>query len=234
MRIKVLNLLFVLLVSGCAIVPENIEVTNEDTLVSYSEAVVSSSSANGKPTRWGGAIVGVENKSDHTYIEIVHFPLNNYGKPMRYADTIGRFKVELEGFVDPILFEEGRLITFVGTLDTPMAGMVGEQPYLYPKVVASNYHMWRKEVDYDVNGLYLAYHGGWYSPFFYPYHFRFNPWVGPWGYHIYRPRPFPIRVNNRQYTRPTMSGSRPSNRSPSPSRTQTRTHAERRVTPQDN
>ncbi|MEC9429089.1 MAG: starvation-inducible protein, partial [Pseudomonadota bacterium] len=54
------------------------------------------------------------------------------------------------------------------------AGMVGEQPYIYPTIIADDYHMWRKQEVYDVNTYFFNYHTGWYSPFY-----RFN---GPWMY----------------------------------------------------
>ncbi|GEA13373.1 Slp family lipoprotein [Alteromonas sp. KUL49] len=189
MNIKILSILSVLFFTGCAIVPESIKVENEEGLVSYTQAVTTSATSMGKPARWGGVIVGVENKPDKTYVELVHFPLNNYGKPIQRAETIGRFKAELEGFVDPILFEEGRSVTFLGTLDAPLAGMIGEQPYSYPIIQAEDYHMWRKDSPYHPSGLHLNYHGGWYSPFFYPYHFRYHPWGRMWLTYDYVPRP---------------------------------------------
>lgn len=229
MNIKILSILSVLFFTGCAIVPESIKVENEEGLVSYTQAVTTSATSLGKPARWGGVIVGVENKPDKTYVELVHFPLNNYGKPMQRAETIGRFKAELEGFVDPILFEEGRSVTFLGTLDTPLAGMIGEQPYSYPIIQAEDYHMWRKDSPYHPSGLYLNYHGGWYSPFFYPYHFRYHPWGRMWLTYDYVPRSAryvdhravkmntrvssPVAVTSRSgQSRPSIRGAQPQQR----------------------
>lgn len=150
-------------------------------LVSYSKAVTSGANAQGQKARWGGMIVGVENKPNKTFIELAHFPLNHYGKPSTNGETSGRFKVQIDGFVDPIVFEEGRAATFLGTVTAPTAGMVGEQPYIYPTIIADDYHMWRKQEVYDVNTYFFNYHTGWYSPFY-----RFN---GPWMYpHFNRTR----------------------------------------------
>ena len=178
---RYLVLLTVMLFTGCTIVPESIEVPEGTQLISYSKAVTSGVNAQGQKARWGGMIVGVENKPNKTFIELAHFPLNHYGKPSTNGETSGRFKVQIDGFVDPIVFEEGRSATFLGTITAPTAGMVGEQPYIYPTIIAEDYHMWRKQEVYDVNTYFFNYHTGWYSPFY-----RFN---GPWMYpHFNRTR----------------------------------------------
>ena len=174
-------LLAVFIFAGCTIVPDSIDVPEGTQLVSYSKAVTSGASAQGQKARWGGLIVGIENKPNQTLIELAHFPLNHYGKPGTNGETSGRFKVQIDGFVDPIVFEEGRSATFLGTITAPTAGMVGEQPYIYPTIIADDYHMWRKQQVYDVNTYFFNYHTGWYSPFY-----RFN---GPWMYpHFNRTR----------------------------------------------
>lgn len=182
MILKALLLVAAVTLSGCAIVPDSLEVPDGTQLVSYTRAVTSGNDAVGQTARWGGLIVGVENKPQQTWIEIVHFPLNNYGKPLRSEETVGRFKVSIDGFVDPITFEEGRLVTFIGTLQGQTAGMVGEQPYMYPTIGALDYHMWRKEAVYDVSTLYFNYSTGWYSPFYSPF---YRP---HWGVHRSRIR----------------------------------------------
>lgn len=202
MLLRILGLLSVLTLTSCAIVPDAIEVEEGTQLVSYSRAVTTGNEMVGETARWGGIIVGVENKPQKTYVEIVHFPLNNYGKPNTSAETVGRFKAMIDGFVDPIVFEEGRTVTFVGNLIAPTSGMVGEQPYMYPTVQAVDYHLWRKETTYDVSGLYFNYRTGWYSPFFYPY-YRTG-----WGFYNSRVRVIqrgnaapkaPVRGTNRSY-----------------------------------
>ncbi|GGW94833.1 Slp family lipoprotein [Alteromonas halophila] len=177
-----LLILAIATLSGCAIVPDSIEVPEGTQLVSYSKAVTAGSDAVGQTARWGGVIVGVENKPQKTWIEMVHFPLNHYGKPKRSEETIGRFKVAIDGFVDPITFEEGRSVTFLGTLTSPSAGMIGEQPYMYPTIDGLDYHMWRKETAYDVSTLYFNFATGWYSPFYSPF---YRP---HWGFHRSRIR----------------------------------------------
>lgn len=172
-------LLAVVFFSGCSIVPDSIEVPEGTTLISYSKAVTSGAQVQGQKARWGGLIVGVENKPNKTYIEVAHFPLNHYGKPSTGGETAGRFKVMIDGFVDPIVFEEGRAATFLGALTAPTAGMVGEQPYIYPTIIADDYHMWRKQDVYEVNSVFFNYSSGWYSPFYGYYGPYYHPWFYP-------------------------------------------------------
>ncbi|WP_232365135.1 Slp family lipoprotein [Salinimonas marina] len=167
MLLKAMAVSVVLLLSGCAMVPDNLAVPEGTTLVSYQGAVTGGSEVTGRTARWGGVIVGVENKPDKTFIEVVHFPLNHYGRPNTSEETIGRFKVKIDGFVDPIVFDEGRSATFLGNVAKPITGMVGEQPYMFPAVQARDYHLWRETTTYDVSTLYFNYGTGWYSPFYY-------------------------------------------------------------------
>lgn len=174
---RALIMVAVLTLSGCAIVPDPIKVSDDKALVGYSKAVVAGEQVLGKPARWGGIVTNVENKDNKTTIEMVYFPLNHYAKPLTTEQTPGRFKAVINNFVDPIVFAEGRLATFIGTVSQPVAGMVGEQPYMFPAIMVEDYHLWRDQQMYNTNSLLFDFYGGWY-PTFYP---RF--W-GPWGlYH---------------------------------------------------
>ena len=214
---RYLLLLGIVVFSGCAIVPESIDVPEGTQLVTYSKAVTAGANAQGQQARWGGIIVGVENKPNKTFIEVAQFPLNHYGKPSTRGETAGRFKVQVDGFVDPIVFEEGREATFLGTLTTPVSGLVGEQPYIYPTIIADDYHLWRKRDVYDVDPWFYNYHMGWYSPyygfgtFYSPF---YNPWMRPWGYpgfgrtRVIRYYEQPGKVTLPRPTRPTSSSGR--------------------------
>ena len=173
MIVRAIVALLALSLSACAIVPESIQVPENTPLIGYSKAVVASKDVVGKSARWGGIITNVENKPEQTLIEVVYFPLNHYGKPNTGEDTPGRFKAVISQFVDPILFEKGRTVTFLGTVGQPLAGMVGEQPYMFPALNVEDYHLWRKQQVYDTSMMFFDYYTGWYSPFYHPY---WRPW----------------------------------------------------------
>jgi len=145
-----------ILIGGCAIVPEQIEVADDENLVSFESIINGSETGQGTKARWGGEIVNVENKKEYSEIEILQYPNNHYGKPRSNLDSEGRFKVQVAGFLDPLVFTEGRLITFIGELGEPTEGVIGEQTYVYPVLLASGYYMWKETEDYRVSGMFYS------------------------------------------------------------------------------
>jgi outer membrane lipoprotein len=184
-----------IVVSGCAIVPGQIDVAKNTVLVPFEEisasiAATGSSEAPGpnadNKARWGGKIVSVLNKKDMSEIEVVFFPENRFGKPKTGLPSTGRFKAFVEGFVDPLVFEQGRLITVVGEVSNSHSGIIGEQDYTYPTLNAKGYYMWKETTDVNVEIDSFA-----FSPFGFNSGFHrsfFNPWYDPW-------------LRNRQRTR---------------------------------
>lgn len=176
--------------SACVSVPSEIDVAKNSNLVSFEkvsnstvavEADVETSSTlvdTGKKARWGGKIVSVVNKKEVSEIEVVFFPENKYGKPITSMPSVGRFKAVVEGFVDPLVFEQGRLITVVGEVGGGQSGIIGEQSYLYPTLNAMGYYMWKESTNINVE---LDSFG--FMPFGYRSGFNhnfFNPWYDPW------------------------------------------------------
>jgi outer membrane lipoprotein len=145
-----------ILIVGCAIVPEQIEVADDENLVSFESIINGSETGQGTKARWGGEIVSVENKKEYSEIEILQYPNNHYGKPRSNLDSEGRFKVQVAGFLDPLVFKAGRLITFIGELGEPTEGVIGEQTYVYPVLLASGYYMWKETEDYRVSGIFYS------------------------------------------------------------------------------
>ncbi|WP_229333442.1 Slp family lipoprotein [Glaciecola sp. MH2013] len=147
--------------AGCAVYPDQIDVADDVNLVSYEQILNGESAGTGSMARWGGEIVAVENKADYSEIEILHYQNNHYGKPRATAQSAGRFKVRVRDFIDPLVFSKGRLVTFIGEIGEPAEGVIGEQTYVYPVLLADGYHMWKKTQDYDI----AAFHFSPFSPF---------------------------------------------------------------------
>lgn len=160
--------------AGCSITPDTISTENVGELVEFDQVIGTEAVDSGKIARWGGEIVSVDNLKDYSEIEILHYPTNHYGKPMNSKNSEGRFKVKVKGFVDPLVFEKGRLITVVGELSEPKSDLIGEQEYLYPVVAAEGYHMWKKVQEVEVSPFYFNRFGlGWGSHYF--THYRHPP-----------------------------------------------------------
>lgn len=179
-------------VSACTVVPEPIQVADANILVPFEDVAnnLESSAQLGKKARWGGRIVGVENKKEVSEIEIVFFPESSSGKPRIGQESGGRFKAVVDGFVDPLVFEKNRLITVVGEVAVAQTGIIGEQNYTYPTLNAVGYHMWQQTSEVEVDQIgFMSFNGrGFYSSAFYGnpfyvnpfYRHAFSPWYDPW------------------------------------------------------
>ncbi|HNR91352.1 MAG TPA: Slp family lipoprotein [Dokdonella sp.] len=96
----------------------------------------------GAEVLWGGRIVAFDHRSGHAEIEVVSYPLARDQSPLTEAPSEGRFMLQLSGFVEPLDYAVGRHLTVRGILAGTHAGMVQEQPYLYPVVRGREVHVW--------------------------------------------------------------------------------------------
>jgi outer membrane lipoprotein len=97
----------------------------------------------GAEVRWGGEISKVENKADQTWIEIVRRQLWGDGKPKTSGKSDGRFIASFTGFVDPVVYEVGRLLTVVGTIENRIERPIGEYDYVFPVVSVEGSYLWK-------------------------------------------------------------------------------------------
>ena len=178
--------LIAIMLTACASVPESIQVAEDSNLVAYQQVMSNPDNTVGASARWGGVIANVENQSESTLIEMVHQNLRSSGRPIAADQSIGRFRVYVKGFLDPMIYKSGRSVTFVGQVIGTETGMVGEHQYEYPALQASSYHMWNEISQVDVTGISLwgPRWGGWY---------RWNSWGG-WGMYPYHQR---VVIKNR-------------------------------------
>ncbi len=129
----------------------------------------------GKMVRWGGLIVGVDNKSDHSIIEIVAKPLTRYGVPKISNKTGGRFLARSDEFLEPEDIKSGRYITVSGLLNDYQTGKIGDYEYEYPLVQINEYNVW------PVNNYRRPYHR--YHSFY-----HYDPFWGHYPYYFYHHR----------------------------------------------
>jgi outer membrane lipoprotein len=94
---------------------------------------------------WGGRIVNVTNLSDHSEVEVLAYPLDGSQRPKASDAGNGRFVVVLPGYVEPLNYPAGSLITVSGTLNGSHAGKVGEADYVFPLISATQSHVWTQK-----------------------------------------------------------------------------------------
>ncbi|MDP5028910.1 Slp family lipoprotein [Paraglaciecola sp.] len=154
-----------LLVSACSTIPERIQVPEGTNLVSYQDAASKSTQLAGQKARWGGVVAKIENKAENTVLEVVYYPLKSYGRPIAGDESIGRFKVYVDGFMDPMVYKVGRSMTFTGEFSGLEEGLVGEHKYVFPTLQNANYYLWQDIQQVDVTSVHVwpyDYWSGWY------------------------------------------------------------------------
>lgn len=166
-------LLPMLVLTGCASqVPESIRVAPGESL-SVHQVQQDPAGTRGRVVRWGGEILSLGNRRDHSDVVVLRRPLFNDGEPKPSGGEARRFVARLPGFVDPADFLPGQRLTVRGRLEGVSTRMVGEYPYPHPVVRASVYHRWDKYVEPPLPRWY-------HDPFY------CDP-VWPWGHPYYRP-----------------------------------------------
>lgn len=91
---------------------------------------------------WGGRIVQVSNFSDHSEVELLAYPLDSSQRPKATDSGNGRFIAVMQGYVEPIDYPPGALMTVSGKLNGSRAGQVGQANYVFPLVSVARSHVW--------------------------------------------------------------------------------------------
>ena len=166
----------VLLMAGCSSLPKELQVAEGAKLLSYQDVTGNPEQSTGQQVMWGGVIADIKNQKNATLIEMVHYPIRSYGRPTSGDESVGRFRVRVNGFLDPMVYKPGRSLTVTGTVTGIEQGQVGEFEYQFPAIQASGYHLWKEIQEVEVTTLGYGFHGpypyGWYNWHMWPYHER--------------------------------------------------------------
>ena len=169
---KLIVIAFICLaVSACSALPAAVRGDFSD---SPGLAAVQSSgdSLNGREVRWGGRVVGVQNRAAETRMEIASQPLDSDARPTGKSN--GRFLAVFSGFLDPAVYGVGRELTVVGRVERVVEQKIGDFPYHFPVVRVERQYFWPLP-----RPLYERYY--WRDPWFDPwYPFVYPPFYSPW------------------------------------------------------
>lgn len=130
-----------LLLSACANIPPAIENAPSYDL-GYAQAIQAIGSFKGAPVRWGGMIVEVQNEQTYSQLQILYYPLNNYGRPQLDQANAGRFLVKTKEFLDPAIYTKNLEITVAGILNGDAEQMVGNKSLRLPLINATTLYLW--------------------------------------------------------------------------------------------
>ncbi len=159
-----------MLTAACASLPETLTTTNPNVITDFSQW--QAAPGQDQQVRLGGVIAKITNLSDKTRLEIVNLPINSAGKPDLNHEPEGRFVAYVKGFVDPVTFSEGRLVTVLGDSQGTEQGKVDQYQYQFPVMQATGYHLWRVEERVIINDI---------DPFYPCYGLNCRLWRHPMG-----------------------------------------------------
>jgi outer membrane lipoprotein len=91
---------------------------------------------------WGGSVIQVRNFPDHSEIEILSYSLDSSQRPQLKGQALGRFIAVFPGYVEPINYPGGSLITVSGQLNGSRSDAVDQAAYVYPLVNVEQSHLW--------------------------------------------------------------------------------------------
>lgn len=165
-------MVLLLLLAGCSPFSKSAMQQVDERLVF---AAVQSNPDNfiGKKILWGGVIISTTNTSEESVVNIRQTDLDLSTRPKDLDRSQGRFLIRYRGFLDPIIYAEGREITVVGEITGKQDMVLGETRYIYPVIRSEELHLWEKRLD-------LPY----YDPWIWhddPYPWYYGP--GPYRWH---------------------------------------------------
>lgn len=131
-------------IAACA--PAPIYKTGPSSVAATPQQVATSpQNFHGLQVVWGGSVVSVHNFPDHSEIEVLAYPLDSSQRPRMQQPATGRFIAIVPGFVEPMNYPPGALVTLSGTLDGSRTGSVGEADYTFALVHSEAMHRWTAE-----------------------------------------------------------------------------------------
>ncbi|HPL62168.1 MAG TPA: Slp family lipoprotein [Syntrophales bacterium] len=169
------NRIFLMLICAtflCSCAPFSREIIRQsDEVLTVRDVQQSPEKYAGRMVLWGGSILETINQKSETVLRILKFDLDMQKKPARSDKPEGRFEIRYPGFLDPAIYESGRLVTVAGKIEGISTAPLGEIKYGYPVVRAVEIRLWEK-IDPARIPPY------WYDPFWgprpywdrYPYH----------------------------------------------------------------
>jgi len=161
--------LILLLLNGCASqLPSAIREAPAEP-VSVQDVQGKPETYRSQAVRWGGEVIEVQNKADHSDVLVLGRELKKKGEPKIDGAVDGRFIARFGGFIDPAEMPQGKRITVSGHVTGLERHEVGEFLYPYPVVEVTAWHLWPDPEPANY------YYDPWW-PYYYPYYWGRPYW----------------------------------------------------------
>ncbi len=141
---KIFTVIFALLISGCAATQSSVQFPPPGD-PQYSQILTNPTQYQGKAVRWGGVVAEVSNGANQAEMTLVQFPLTRYGIPITTGNSAGRFIVQTDGFLDPLIYEKGALVTVLGNISGEQTRKVDQKSLRMPVVTMTDNQVWPQQ-----------------------------------------------------------------------------------------
>jgi outer membrane lipoprotein len=149
MKIKqtnhILFIFLVLLVVGCATGITQQSRSRVTFTGSFSELQKTPDAYVDEVVILGGKILEIQSSQTSSEVAVLQLPLGSKNRPVDSDQSKGRFLVQTDQFLDPAIFQKGRLLTAVVTLKSSQARAIGGFKYVYPILEAIEIKLWPAE-----------------------------------------------------------------------------------------
>lgn len=96
----------------------------------------------GAVVTWGGVLMHTRNLADHTELEIMSYPLDDCGKPLRHGPPQGRFLARQPGYLEAREYRTGRPITVTGRIAGMSDSQIGRAAISFPVLDETTIRLW--------------------------------------------------------------------------------------------
>ena len=148
----------ILAITACA--TPVLDVSQVNPKLTHSTALAQFDNLKGQKAFWGGTILSGKNLKDKTELEILAYPIDGYGEPIKDSPAYGRFIAIWNGYLELGEYAKERQVSVVGKLTHIHDGLVGESNYQYPVLQVQQINLWPEEVYYPYDDSDVRFHFG--------------------------------------------------------------------------
>ncbi len=102
----------------------------------------------GETVLLGGKILDIRTSEERTEIMVLQMPLDHWNSPIDEDRSEGRFLVFMERFLDPVIYNKGKLMSLVGVVRGSEIRAIGHYEYTFPTIDALEIRLWLQDDAY--------------------------------------------------------------------------------------